>query len=165
MHLGVRSWPRCPNTQPWGPESLAGCLLIARLSTISAKSSPFSHLGTSPLPSANSLRFERKIYLYQVLLGFFGVSVIRANIWRPWFIFTCCLSFFFFFAFCISFIHLSLKVSVSLECYQGYSSWQKTQKYWSISAALPGSNFYFCSETPLLIRILVERRWLNWKEY
>lgn len=39
-----------------------------------------STLGTSPLPSANSLRFERKIYLYQVLLGFFGVSVIRANI-------------------------------------------------------------------------------------
>lgn len=46
MHAsGVWSWPRCPNTQPWGPESLAGCLLIALLSTISAKSSPFSHLG------------------------------------------------------------------------------------------------------------------------
>lgn len=54
-----------------------------------------SNLGTSPLPSANSLWFERKIY--QVLLGFFGVSLIRAIVSRPWFIFTCYSSFFFFF--------------------------------------------------------------------
>ena len=61
MHLGVRSWPRCPNTQPWGPESLAGCLLVAHLSTISAKSSPFSHLGTSPLPK----ELDSPTWLYQ----------------------------------------------------------------------------------------------------
>lgn len=50
MHLGSGAGPTVPNnTQPWGPESLAGCLLIALLSTISAKSSPFP-TGTSPLP-------------------------------------------------------------------------------------------------------------------